>query len=256
LADPTTELSKEFLEFNDYLVRKETKFQKNKKLQGTPSDIDIIAISPKGIQEKELQLRECVIGEVKNWSIREKSTLDEVYKDKFHFIDAQPSIAWQQLKKLIPSKNFEKVIFCFATNQEVYDYALKKYRIKIITVGQMLKHMADFFKTSNRNWTYYPERYNYNAIRALMCYLFNCTKYKDKLTLDDIVWIDPEEDKQYRNRFAKINGKFFEDFVYYQSSGDIFTQLINRMAADYPWWFKEQLKANKKFWQYLTGKQT
>lgn len=48
MADPTTELAKELLEFHDYLVRKETKFYKSRKLKGTASDIDIIAISPKG----------------------------------------------------------------------------------------------------------------------------------------------------------------------------------------------------------------
>jgi uncharacterized protein (UPF0305 family) len=116
----------------------------------------------------------------------------------------------------------------------------------------MLKHMTQFFKTSKRNWTYYPERYNYNAIRALMCYLFDCTRYKDKLTLDDLVWIDPETEPKYRNRFAEMNAKFFEDFVYYQTSSEIFVKLVNRIAADYRGWFKKRLKENKKFWNYLT----
>jgi hypothetical protein len=113
--------------------------------------------------------------------------------------------------------------------------------------------MVKFFKTSNRNWTYFPERYNYNAIRAVMCYLFDCYKYRDKLILEDVVWIDPAIDPQYRNRFADINAKFFEDFVYYQSSWDIFTKLIERIAEDDPVWFKSRLKMNKKFWNYLTG---
>ena len=113
LADPTTELTKEFLETNNYTVRKETKFQKNKKLQGTPSDIDILAISPKGIQTPDLQLGECIVGEVKNWSITKRTKLDEVYKDKFHFIDSQPKLAWQQLRDLVPTKKFDRVIFCF-----------------------------------------------------------------------------------------------------------------------------------------------
>jgi len=117
VADPTTELTKEFLEINNYLVRKETKFKKNRKLEGTHSDIDIIAISPKGIQTPELQIGECVIGEVKHWEIMKKTKLDEVYKDKFRFIDTQPKIAWRQLRDLVHTRKFDKVIFCFATNQ-------------------------------------------------------------------------------------------------------------------------------------------
>lgn len=116
----------------------------------------------------------------------------------------------------------------------------------------MIKNLASFFKESPRNWTYYPERYNYNAIRSLMCYLFDCSKYKDKLTLEDLVWIDPKKDKQYRNRFAEINAKFLEDFVYYQSTGEIFAKLIERFADEYPDWLKKQLKANPKFWKYLS----
>jgi len=250
VADPTTELTKEFLEINNYLVRKETKFQKNKKLQGTPSDIDIIAVSPKGIQDKDFQLGKCIVGEVKNWPILKKSTLDKVYKDKFHFIDAQPRLSWKQLKKLVPTRKYEKVIFCFATTQEVYDYALNKHCIKIVTMGVMLKNLAKFFTTSERNWTYFPERYNYNAIRGLMCYLFDCSRYKDKLTLKDLVWIDPTSNPQYRNRFADLNAEFLEDFVYYQTSWEVLGKLIDRAARDKPAWLKKRIKSNSKFWNY------
>jgi hypothetical protein len=104
MADPTTELAKEFLEFNDYLVRKETKFQKNKKLQGTPSDIDIIATRPTGKKLGELELRENIIGEAKNWIIDTKDDLDDVYSDKFRFIDSYPEESWRQLRKWVWSK--------------------------------------------------------------------------------------------------------------------------------------------------------
>ena len=95
MADPTTELAKEFLEFNDYLVRKETKFQKNKNLQGTPSDIDIIATRPTRKQLGEFELRENIVGEAKNWTIDAKEILDEVYSDKFRFIDNYPEKSWR-----------------------------------------------------------------------------------------------------------------------------------------------------------------
>ena len=29
--------------------------------------------------------------------------------------------------------------------------------------------------------------------------------WKDKLTLEDLVWIDPKEESYYRNRFIEIN---------------------------------------------------
>jgi len=75
MADPTTELAKEFLEFNDYLVRKETKFQKNKKLQGTPSDIDIIATRPNIKKIGELELRENIIEKQRTGQSTQKKPL-------------------------------------------------------------------------------------------------------------------------------------------------------------------------------------
>jgi len=251
MADPTTELAKEFLESNRYLVRKETKFYKNKELAGTASDIDIIATSPKGIKIDDLELKKNIIGEVKNWGVRKKKRLDKIYENKFKYVN-DLEISWKQLKKYISSKVFDKVLFCLATTEDVYNYAMRKYDIKIVTTGFIIKQIARFFKTSPRNWTYYPEWYNYNIIRSVMYYLFSSHKHKDKLTLQDVVWIDPEKESRYRNQFAKLNSKFLEDFVYYQTSGEIFSNLIDRFAKEYPEWFKGQLKSDRKFWVYLT----
>ena len=89
-----------------------------------------------------------------------------------------------------------------------------------------------------------------------MYYLFNSHmqrgNWKDKLMLEDIVWIDLKEDPQYRNRFVEGNSKFLEDFIYHQTSGEAFSSLIKRFAKAYPKWFKDELKSNKKFWDYLT----
>ena len=145
MADPTTELTKEFLEINNYLVRKETKFQnkvKNNDLFGTCSDIDILAISQFGIQTANFQLSKVIIGEVKNYSIMGNKEVDSIYDTKFYFFDSEPKFAWAQLRDLIPKKEHDKVIFCRATSQQVYDYALKKYNIKIVTVGLMIKLIA------------------------------------------------------------------------------------------------------------------
>jgi len=256
MADPTTELAKEFIEFNNYSVRKETKFQRSKKLMGTPSDIDIIAVSPTKTKVGGLDLEENIVAEVKNWAVTKKGTLDEIYEAKFKFMDTYQKISWKQLRKYVRSKKFDRVVFCLATTEEVYDYALRKYGIKIITTGFMIKHIARFFKESARNWTYFPEWYNYNIIRSIMYYLFECHKWKDKLTLEDLVWIDPKRDSHYRNKFVEINSNFLEEFVYYQSSGDVFSNLIKRLAKEDPYWLKKELKSNKEFWTYLTGKQT
>lgn len=250
MADPTTELAKEFLEFNDYLVRKETKFYKNKELKGTPSDIDIIATRPER-KSSELGLKANVVAEVKNWEITTKKQLVAIYKDKFKYID-DFEISWKQLRKYISSKRFDRVIFCLATKGDVYDYALEKYGIKIITSGFIIKQISKLFKESERRWTYYPEWYNYNIIKAIMYYLYSSYKWKDKLTLEDLVWIDPVEEPRYRNRFVEVNSKFLEEFVYHQSDGKVLINLINRLSKENPDWFKKQLRSNKKFWAFLT----
>ena len=248
MADPTTELAKEFLEFHDYSVRKETKFYKSKDRKGTPSDIDIIATSPRETEFEELTLKENIIAEVKNWQITKKERLDDVYEDKFAFIDNEPRIAWKQLKRYVSSRRFDRVIFCLATTENVYNRALKKYRIKIITTGFIIKQIAELFKGREKRWSYYPERYNYNLIRAIMHYLYNCYKWKDKLRLEDLVWINSEDEPRYRNRFVEVNSRFFENFVLYQSSGEVLINLISRLAKEDPGWFKKQLKYNKGFW--------
>jgi len=254
MADPTTELAKEFLEFNDYIVRKETKFQKNKKLQGTPSDIDIIATRPTSKKIGELELRENIIGEVKNWIIDTKDILDDVYNDKFKFIDNYPEESWKQLRKWIWSKKFDRVVFCFATTEEVFNHAFEKHNIKIVTAGFMIKKLALFFKESKRSRSYYPEQYNYNSVRTIMRYLYSCHRWKDKLTLEDLVWIDPEEEPRYRNSFVEINSEILENLIYNQSSWEIFDRLIKRAAKEYPSSLKRRLRNNKQFWGYLTGK--
>lgn len=252
-----TELAREFLELNNYLVRKETKIYRNKELKGTPSDIDIIATRSKGSELDGIELKRNIIAEVKSWEIVKKETLDKIYKKKFKHID-DPEISWQQLRKYVSTSNFDKVIFCLATTEEVYKYAVKKYGIKIITAGFMIKQIAKSFKENPRRWTCHPEWYNYNTIKIIMYYLFNSHmmqgRWKDKLTLEDLVWIDPNDrgDARYRNQFVEGNSEFFEEFVYNQTSGKVFSNLIKRFAEGYPKWFKDELKSNEEFWVYLS----
>jgi len=254
MADPTTELAKEFLEFHNYLVRKETKFFQNRELKGTPSDIDIIAVRPMGPSLGDLEVENNIIAEVKNWQITKEETLVDIYDAKFKFIDENPRTAWKQLKKYLPNRKFDKILFCLATTEKVHDYAWEQYGILIITTGFMIKQIAQLFRESDRRWSYYPERYNYNVIRSIMYYLYNCYKWKDKLLIEDLVWVDPVDDPRYRNNFVKLNSKFFEEFVYRETDSTVLTNLIDRLANKYPTWFKRKLKSNKKFWKYLTGK--
>ena len=252
MADPMTELAKEFLEFNDYSVRKETKFQKTKKLEGTPGDIDIIATRPNIKKIGEFELRENIIGEAKNWTIDSNERLDEVYNSKFRFMDRYQEQSWKQLKRWIWSKKYDRVVFCFATTEDVFKYALEKYNIKIITAGFMIKNLAVFFMNSRRKWSYFPEQYNYNAVRTIMIYLYKCHRWKDKLTLEDLVWIDPDAEPRYRNSFIEINSEILENLIYKQSSWEIFDRLLKRAMEEYSSSLKRRLKSNKQFWKYLT----
>lgn len=234
MADPTTELVKEFLEFNNYCVRKETKFQNNKKLQGTASDIDIIATRPTSKRIREIEFGENIIGEVKNYNLDKKDELDSIYKDKFQFLDKCPNESWKQLKKWIWTKKYDRAIFCAATTENIFDYALTKYNIKIISAGFMIKDLATIYKESKGKRTYYPESYNYSLIITIMRYLFKSHLWKDKLTLEDLVWIDPDAEPRYRNNFVKINSKIIENLVYCQSDWDIFGKLIVRATKEDP----------------------
>lgn len=126
MADPTTELASEFLELNNYLVRKETKFYKNKEQKGTASDIDIIATAPQGVKLDNITFKENIVAEAKNWEVMSKKTLDQIYKRKFKYID-KDEISWPQLRKYISTKSFDKVLFCLATTEDVCTYAQRKW---------------------------------------------------------------------------------------------------------------------------------
>jgi len=255
MADPVTELAKEFLELNNYIVRKETKFYKDKVAKGTASDIDIIAIGRTGISVGGNELKENIVAEVKTGVFDKKEWIDDVYDNKFKHIE-NPNVSFWQLEKYIPrreleSGNFDKVLFCTATTDTVYNYALTK-GIKIVTAGFMIKEIANHFKNSKR-WTYYPEWYNYSLIRTIVNYLVFSDTYKDKLKLEDIIWIDPEKKRsKIRNRFVKLNSSFFEKFVWNQTDADVLAKLIIKLAKEGDrLWFKELLQSDSKFWAYL-----
>ncbi len=252
MSDPTTELAREFLEFNNYIVKKETKFHKNKKLKGTAGDIDIIAVSPRGVDLGELRLKKNIVAEVKNWEVLDKENFDGIYDDKFKFIDNY-NISWKQIKKYITSKRFDRVLFCLATTQKVYDYAYKKYGVKIITAGFIIKQFCKFYKDKGK-FTYYPEAYNFSMIRAIMYYLYSSHKFKDQLTLKDLIWIDPVEDTQYRNKFNRLNGKFMAKFLYYDDEN------LKALMKDDPTWFLGKIlelwtHKNKKYLKKVLQKQ-
>src|SRR5208283_3820203 len=98
-------------------------------------------------------LGQYIIGEVKNFEITTIKYFEQVYKNKFKFIDKYSDSAFEQLKYLIPQtyNKVDKVLFCLATTDEVYNYALDKHEIKIVTVGQIIKSMAKNVKDNERN---------------------------------------------------------------------------------------------------------
>ncbi|MBI4452479.1 hypothetical protein HY637_03555 [Candidatus Woesearchaeota archaeon] len=238
MADPATELAREFLEFNKYIVIKQTKFHKNKKLKGTPGDIDIIAISPKKCKLEGFTLKGIVVAEVKNWNVKTKAHFNDIYSDKFKFIN-NDKIGWKQLKKYISSKKFDRVLFCGATTNAVYKYAEKK-GVRIITSGFIIKYFCKHY-TKYRKKTYYSEAYNFSLIRTIMNHLNKFGTFKDKLTLKDFVWINHEEDAKYTNQFNERNGKFMADFLFYDEE-----QLRKLIEDKSEWFFNESLKTFKK----------
>ena len=138
------------------------------------------------------------------------------------------------------------------SNRQVSDSKKEKNGIKIITTGFMIKQMTNFFKKNKRNWTYYPEWYNYNLAKSIMYYLSYSNTFNNKLTLEDLIAIDPNKEPRYRNKFVKNNSHFFEEFVYNETYGSVLEKLIDRLENKHPSYFKKLLKSNKKFWAYLT----
>ncbi len=250
MADSSTEIAREFLELMGYAVRKETKFFKNKKQFGTASDIDIIASRAKELRIDGLVLGKNIVGETKNWDVDNRGTLDWIYEDKFRFID-NSKISWPQLKTFFETRSFDRVLFCLATTNEVFKYARKRYGITIVSAGLMIKQMARFFRESDHNLTYYSEWYNYNMLKTIMRCLYEI-KWKDKVTLEDLVWIDPSKNSKYRNKFIEVNSRFLEEFVSRETDGIVMGNLLKRLPEKWDWKrIRDQLKSNRKFWSYL-----
>jgi len=235
MSDPTTELSREFLEFNNYIVKKETKFYKNPELKGTPGDIDILAVSSSDTKFREFKLNKNIVAEVKNWPVMTKKSFKEIYDDKFKFINNE-KIGWKQLKHYISEKNFDRILFCFGTTREVYEYALYDYKVRIITTGFIIKKFCEIYSNDFSD-TYYPEAYQFSLIRSVMKYLYDSHRFKDKLLLKDLVAIDPENEPRYCNHFNNRNSEFMADFLYFDND-----RLIELMKKEPEWFYKESGK--------------
>jgi hypothetical protein len=232
MAEPMTELAKEFLEMNNFIVRKETKFFKEgmyyNETHGTAGDIDIIAVRKDNLKFENEVIKNQIVAEVKSFDLSNMTQLKEVYEDKFKFIENSSN--WNQLTHFFSSKKFDRIIFCFSVSNGMREKA-KKYKIKIITAGQIIKH---FFKIRSKDpgkWTHYPEWYNFFLIRAVHNYVNNPNYYDDKLLLKDILDIEPMGDSYGRNRFNEYNGEIMGDFIYYDEI------VIEKMMKCSPEWF-------------------
>lgn len=207
MADPTTELAKEFLEVYGYCIRKVTKFVKNKKLKGTPSDIDIIAVKSKKTNFIKLVLDKQIIAEVKNWPVYDKQTFDHIYDDKFKYINNH-DISRSQLKDYFSSSKFDRILFCHSTTPEIFNYAFKK-KVKIITSGFIIKQLINFDKKQKKD-SFYPEWYNLSLINTLLDYLVHSYEFNDKLLLEDLIDIDFKKNPRILKKFYNLNLKYFK----------------------------------------------
>lgn len=256
MPDAMTQLAKEFLELNHYIVSTNIKIPKSK--NQTESDVDIIASSNKGSKTlaDEFDLKyKTIIGEVKNYSISSGKTLTEVYYSKFKHVEENP-FSRNRIKEYVRlSHKFDKVLFCKDIKPSVLKYA-KKHKIKIITAVQMISYMARHYKgliTNNakRSHTYYPEWYNYNTLRILMDALADPSYYRDRLHLKDLVLLDFDTQGSTRSGFIHQNQSFLEGFSYHAKQDVILKNLITRLYENYPRAIIDILKSNNKLWNDL-----
>lgn len=236
-----TELAREFLYLNKYHVSTDVKFYKNKEHKGTKGDIDIIARRVNDLKLDDFILGKNLVAEVKSQIIKSKKNFDDIYSDKFAYID-DLEIGWTQLKNYVPGKNFERILFCLATTEEVYKYALKKYNLKILTFGFIFKEFNKLYQESGKR-TYIPDAPFFSMTRWFSLYLYKSHLYQDKLTLEDFIWIDPDEEPRYRKEFNKLNSEFISRFLWYDDDA------LKKMLLDDPSWFLkqiiDQIKENK-----------
>lgn len=241
MTDPMTDLASEFLYLNKYHVSTEVKFYKNKEQKGTKGDIDIIARRVKNLKLDDLTLGKNLVAEVKSQIIKRKTAFDNIYSDKFAYID-DLDIGWSQLKDYVPNKNFERILFCLATTEEVYEYALKKYNLRILTFGFIFKELNKLYQETGQR-TYIPGASFFSMTRWLSWYLFKSHLYQDKLTLEDFIWIDPDDEPRYTKEFNRLNSDFMSRLLWFDDDA------LRKMLLREPSWFLkqiiDQIKENK-----------
>lgn len=251
MADPMTELAKEFLELNNYLVRKDTKFYKKKNQEGTAGDVDIIATRPNRLVLGDREFGSNIVGEAKQGVYDKESEIDYVYEDKFKCID-NSEICRPQLERYLPEWKFDRVLFCFAARKRACDYAWNEYKLKVVTAGFIIKQFAHHFNAkSEKSWTYYPEWYNYSLIRIIMSDLEPSEKFTDQLMLEDFVSLDPVKNPNLRNRFVDINQNLFREFVMRQNSSEVAGDIIDYVSSEWTSWFVDRLQKNKELWKAI-----
>ena len=206
MGDAITGLAREFLEFNYYFVKEFVVLDEDSYIQKGfegVAIVDVIATSLKGADFGEFKLGKEVVAGVKNWNFNDKRQVDQMYEAKLKLVD-KFDISWKDLNKWISSKKFDKVLFCSAATTEVCDYALKKYGIRIITTGFIIKQFCKMIKDTKAregkdfifiegvkqvqiHAAYYPDAVNYGRISAIIDYLNSPHKYKDKLAAEDFL---------------------------------------------------------------------
>jgi hypothetical protein len=124
-------LVKEYLELQDFVVRTETKYKKNRGW----GDIDILAVKIKG---NEVEL---IVGEVKANYQNEKE-IQKINEDKF-----ENSQVKQKLENLFGSTKYKKCLYCWSWESKHKEFAES---LGIIPVS--FEEITDYFLKRVEEW--------------------------------------------------------------------------------------------------------
>ena len=217
MEEPMTQLVKEFLEVNDYLVRVNTKIDKG---QRTMSDIDILAHRIKTKRKIQyIPLNDSIIGEVKNYRIIKKGTwgFENIYKKAFEVFEHEENV--NIMGHIVPIKDAERVLFCFSATTDTLETAEIK-KITIISASYMVKnligHINSNLKENKNSWAYYPGWPIYSFLRHLIDLLSTTNTYagKDRLLIENLIFenvrdnIENHKTKKSEKEFINRNSKF------------------------------------------------
>lgn len=118
MADYYELLVKEFLEREEFIVRLNVKFSKNK----GHSDIDVLAVNSS---------KSVMVGEVKDAIL----STEQIDNEETDFEDSNLK---NKVKEITGRTNFSKFVFCWEVKDNVKKYAFTNYKIIIIQFWEII----------------------------------------------------------------------------------------------------------------------